>query len=72
MSLIFELRPDGTYVQIDDPPKPADMVSVVRCRNCKHYVDASCYVDKELHDCRYWGDWTTSNGFCAWGERRDA
>ena len=45
---------------------------IVRCRDCRHYVDASCYVDKELHSCTHWGDWTTSDGFCAWGERRDA
>ena len=39
---------------------------VVRCRDCKHYEDYSgcCYR-------RYQPMAVTSDGFCAWGERRD-
>lgn len=45
---------------------------IVRCEDCKHYVDESGYVDKELRICTYWGDWTTSNGFCHGGEMNGA
>ena len=48
-------------------PKPADMVSVVRCRDCRFYeetgncnwFECSCGMLAEV----------TPDGFCAWGER---
>ena len=45
---------------------------VVRCRDCKHYreSDATCHSWQ-------WHNWDAAievdpDGFCAWGERRDA
>ena len=46
--------------QIDDQPT-ADVVEVVRCKNCKHRKkNTFC-----LHNMRYEDD----NGFCSYGER---
>lgn len=70
----FEQQADGTFIQVDDPPKRADMVAVVRCRDCKRFA-----VDQSDHDyrsgwwCHRWNtDMVKPDGFCAWGERRDA
>lgn len=40
---------------------------IVRCRDCKHLVAHGA-------GCSYWDfcDVYDTNGFCAWGERRDA
>ena len=59
------------YVTMDEFErgiKAADMVSVVRCRDCKHLTsdelgDYCTLFDFE--DVKRMGD-----GFCAWGERR--
>ena len=45
---------------------------VVRCRDCKDYRDS----DATCHSWQ-WHNWDAAievdpNGFCAWGERRDA
>ena len=64
--------PAGEYLKVRNAMHARKREEIVRCRDCKHYVDVSGYVDRELHSCTHWGDWTTSNGFCAWGERRDA
>lgn len=76
MSTTFELQVDGTYTQVDDPPKPADMVAVVRCRDCRHFTpegtiwfpDGSANADF----CSYFKAYKlqiTPDGFCAWGVR---
>ena len=63
---------------IDDAPT-ADVVEVVRCKDCKHYAHAGGYavfygkVDKNNpYVCRKWGDYATCDpdGFCNRGERR--
>ena len=41
----------------------ADVVEVVRCKDCKHY--------KGLAECEVIGDCMGTYGFCAWGERKD-
>jgi hypothetical protein len=44
---------------------------IVRCRDCKHYTDHS--INLRPHWCRKHGSYHISpDGFCAWGERRDA
>ena len=40
----------------------ADVVEVVRCKDCKHN-DGSC--------CDYSAVYTRPNGYCQWGERRE-
>lgn len=51
-----------------------DAVEVVRCRDCDRFA-----VDQSDHDyrtgwwCKRWDtDMVKPDGFCAWGERRDA
>lgn len=67
---ISEPRGNGIYTdceiahkdQIDDMPT-ADVVEVVRCKDCKHRKkNTFC-----LHNMRYEDD----NGFCSYGERAE-
>lgn len=63
----FEIQPDGTFKRVE--LKRADLVSVVRCRDCKH---ASYYKD-ELWCSELGGDDSMPvepNDFCAWGSRK--
>ena len=48
-----------------------DAVEVVRCKDCKHYVD-SPYDNGDMM-CDYWGEWIfpEDNDFCSGGERKD-
>ena len=48
----------------------ADVVEVVRCKDCQHFIDHACYLktrtgktNKNIHEC-------SSNDFCSYGERR--
>jgi hypothetical protein len=51
----------------------ADVVEVVRCKDCQHYIDGHCYVknrkpfsyDVNIHSCK-------ENDFCSYGERKEA
>lgn len=60
------------YVPPFDPAVRAASLGeeVVRCRDCKHFAS------DELGDCRTLLDFedvkSMGDGFCAWGERRDA
>ena len=67
----YEIQ-DGTLREVADPPERVDLVRVVRCRDCVHYV-----ADPEPIDpgwpmmCDESGrDMLEPDGFCAWGERR--
>jgi len=61
MSTTFEQQADGTFKQVDDPPKQADMVSVVRCGDCRWRKGVICgYFDKIT--------WVMD--FCSHGTRR--
>ena len=42
---------------------------IVRCRDCRHYTDDEM---EYYHYCGSWCEQVTPDGFCAWGERRDA
>lgn len=44
------------------PVPSADVVEVVRCKDCKH-------ADKYYH-CTYMNKWNTADGFCYCGEKR--
>ena len=63
LALWFEER-------ISELPK-ADIVEVVRCKDCKHYshdVDAN---EGEWDCCRVYGMFVDPNDFCSEGERKD-
>ena len=67
----------GTGVEIEDA-SDADVVEVVRCKDCKWYRNAN---DKYVpRTCDHWSEmffyyegWESvdENGFCSWGERRE-
>ena len=42
----------------------ADVVEVVRCKDCKYFGTEICALDTYLFD-------VTEDGFCNYGERRD-
>ena len=47
----------------------ADVVEVVRCRDCKHYVNDKCYMDLLAYDDPV--PEVNENDFCSYGERKD-
>ena len=51
----------------------AEMVAVVRCKDCKHayYADNRVPHEKTWVCERFMNEEITSNDFCSWGERRD-
>lgn len=70
----FEIQPDGTFKRVE--LKRADLVSVVRCRDCRHAEPDNSgrrhYKDR-LWCSKLGGDDSISVGyddFCAWGERK--
>lgn len=65
----YELRPDGMLREVADPPTRADLVQVVRCRNCKHYTEDDM---EYYHYCGNWCEQVEPDGFCAWGKRRES
>lgn len=49
-------------------PYGSQREEIVRCRDCKHFVD-------DEHECERWSGeyhYAEPDGFCAWGDRRDA
>lgn len=78
MSEYIEFDPSaGSWHEID-PLKRADLVAVVRCRDCKHFriepwdeVLAAQYGAPPMI-CERTGDMddVEPDGFCAWGERK--
>lgn len=61
MSTTFEQQADGTFRQVDDPPKLSDMVSVVRCGDCRWMNGVVC---------RYFDAITRAIDYCSHGTRR--
>ena len=52
--------------------EPLSRPSVVRCRDCKHFMD-------KTNECNLQDDWNEfhwldvePNGYCKWGERRES
>lgn len=64
-------------IEIPDYTSPFDPAAravslgeeIVRCRDCKHYTDDEM---EYYHYCGSWCEQVEPDGFCAWGERRDA
>mgnify|MGYP000182026488 FL=1 len=46
----------------------ADVESVVRCKDCKHYEHFDTY---NKHFCNEYGGYVTENDFCSRAERKD-
>lgn len=42
---------------------------IVRCRDCGHYTEDE---DQSYHWCGSWCEQVEPDGFCAWGERKEA
>ena len=42
---------------------------IVRCSDCKHWTEDEM---EYYHYCGNWCEQVEPDGFCAWGERRDA
>lgn len=65
------------YVGYVDPWTDEERLSdeeIVRCRDCRHYVDHEWIVVTDVSDvCHFWHGEPTKvapYGFCAWGERK--
>lgn len=80
--LIAEANKDGAYGYVDAnqiaKAPTADVVEVVRCKDCKHYEEqykkygigfGDCHLDR--FSCEDDGALAEDDGFCKWGERRD-
>lgn len=50
----------------------ADVVEVVRCKECKNYPDFDVYSCKRLpfHFCSKFGNITKEDDYCSYGERK--
>lgn len=55
--------------QLDNLPS-ADVVEVVRCRECRHN-DLAKALRKDGLWCQYWGIDPGPDDFCSYGERKD-
>lgn len=69
----FRLHPveKGTAVEIEDA-SDADVVEVVRCKDCKHYYFADNRIPQEQRfTCDLDGDRWTADSFCSFAERRE-
>lgn len=49
----------------------ADVAEVVRCRDCRKRYTMNCTMYYECSQCGGQWDWTTDNGFCHEGQRRE-
>ena len=65
------------FDEIIDAQPTADVVDVVRCKECKHYDEigmdwGECHLDRWGNGHAYYAPPTVDEeGFCKWGERRD-
>lgn len=76
----YELQPDGTLREVADPPTRADLVHVVRCRDCIFALGTLSKRAKTF-DCMHFitidrfenpvPSEVEPDGFCAWGKRRE-
>ena len=48
----------------------ADVMEVVRCKDCKHYYNAQCYHPSYGDDCAI-NTKRAEEDFCSYGERKD-
>ena len=55
----------------DDGPKLADLVEVVRCKDCKHYRSVAGYIDGYCHMAEWYRRYQSPDDYCSRGERKD-
>lgn len=69
--LLAEMKVSGkaAYMVVQEAPA-ADVVEVVRCRDCKHENVHHAISDKCTW-CDYWGIDPDFDDFCSYGEKRD-
>ncbi len=60
---------DYYYNAIKEAPA-ADVVEVVRCKDCKKYFRVIGRDDREVWGCRHIGITVKQNDFCSYGERK--
>ena len=58
--------------RIFDSLPTIDAVPVVRCRECRHRYTMNCSMYYECSQCGGQWEWTTDDGFCDRGERKEA
>ena len=69
------IRNDGGYFgtvksEIIEAQKPEDIVNVIRCKDCKYYLEDSYGEDKWVM-CRRTNLYTDGEKYCAWAERKE-
>jgi hypothetical protein len=47
-----------------------DVVEVVRCKDCRHYIGCGIYDGKSVHACSYMRIMKLPYDFCSYGERK--
>ena len=62
----YIVRVDG---QMPDAIYERELTKIVRCRDCWHYYDGSCYADQWSTASLMPPHRVTPYGFCAWGVR---
>lgn len=55
-------------IENDSRFPPADVVEVVRCKDCKHYINGQCFHPR--HDHHAQNICQEDNDFCNYGERK--
>lgn len=67
---VCELLDDVMYALEDAPT--IDAVEVVRCKDCKSRGTENCAMTFNTEDNGYYlTDWTSDDGFCSWGKRKE-
>lgn len=61
--IAYEFDENGMAKQVEIPPKRVDMVCVVRCKDCVHFMP-------QVRSCRHLYASANPEGFCSDGERR--
>ena len=56
--------------EIIDTCSTADVVEVVRCKDCKRRYSDMCAMWIDCDCCGAHADWCNDNDYCSWGERR--
>ena len=70
--------PAGEYLKVCSAMHARKREEIVRCRDCAKWSSFDTEDGKRIGDCSEWthldgfSHATNEDGFCAWGERRDA
>lgn len=58
-------------IKILDALPTADVVDVVRCKDCKFRNTSDCAMRYECDNCSVQYSWENNNDYCSYGERRE-